>query len=481
MRRSMMLLLALVAATSAGALQEEPEWSNVERDVWIDQTLQRPALIYRSDSGAYLLLTEELPRALIVDAGASRVSAISKASIELSGDLSSALTTADIEPSIGTVGVTEDGIVMASIEGRSVMIAPHRSPTGRLDVAEFLESYPVWRARMSQYVAGSEEVEALRQIVEPVDLSIVFATWCGDSRREVPRLLSAIEQADNPNIRVTLIGLDSEFQEPMDVIQEQRIINVPTVIVERNGEELGRIVETPALPTMEADLAAILTGEPAEHPGRWSRGVAMASGVYRIEFVNGDHGTEKWEIFAIETGGRLVHSIIEAPGLERVIWHRFGEDGDSEFIEITDRTSDGVRRSRLRVSDDHVRVTSRGNRSGIIDQFLGIPSGCVFATGSVLSDGLDCSPFAAGGTGEVTRYSVPLDECASVGCLETVRLISGASTTLDTELGPMAVSEVTIAKGAETRRIWYHEEAQIPVRLEMADRSAMLVELTKGG
>ncbi|MBW3671633.1 MAG: thioredoxin family protein [Acidobacteria bacterium] len=477
MRRNMMVVLAMVAALTAGASQEEPEWSNVERDVWIDQSLQRPVLVYRSQAGAYLLLSDELPRALIVDAVSGRVSSGSKSEIAVSDDLSSVTLSSAVEPSTGSAATTEDGIVMASIAGRSVVIAPHRSPTGTLDVDRFLESYPSWRARMTSYKAGSDHIAALRAIDHPVDLSVVFATWCGDSRREVPRLLKAIEEADNPNLRVSLIGIDSEFQKPLDVIHEQRIINVPTVIVERDGEEIGRIVETPALATMEADLTAILSGESTEHQGRWSRGVRTTSGVYQIDFRNGDRGTETWEMFDMEAGGRLVHSIIRAPGQEREIWHRFGQEGESEFIEITDRTIDGVRRSRLRISDDHVRVTSRGNRSGIIDQFLGIPAGCVFATGSVLSDGLDCGPLSAGSTIDVTRYSVPLDECASVGCLETVKLLSGRSTTLETELGPMAVSEVKVAAGDETRRIWILDESRIPVRLEAADRLVVLVEL----
>ncbi len=134
----------------------------------------------------------------------------------------------------------------------------------------------------------------------------------------------------------------------------------------------------------------------------------------------------------------------------------------------------------MRVGDDHVRVTSRGNRSGLVDQFLGIPPGCVFATGSVLSDGLDCRRFSEGGPVETVRYSVPLDDCASVGCLETVKLVRGASTTLDTELGSMEVSEVTIAAGEKPRRIWILDESHIPVRLEAADRTAVLVELDPG-
>ena len=107
-------------------------------------------------------------------------------------------------------------------------------------------------------------------------MTVVLGTWCGDSKEFVPRVLKSVRAASNPNIAVRLVALDNEFLQPQEVIGGRRIINVPTIIVESDGRELGRITETPAGATAEEDLAAILAGSPPAHEGRYERGAEVA-------------------------------------------------------------------------------------------------------------------------------------------------------------------------------------------------------------
>jgi hypothetical protein len=53
---------------------------------------------------------------------------------------------------------------------------------------------------------------------------------------------------------------NGKLSEPVEAIKRLKIVRVPTVIVERDGVEIGRIVENPTAKTMEEDLAAILNG-----------------------------------------------------------------------------------------------------------------------------------------------------------------------------------------------------------------------------
>ena len=46
------------------------------------------------------------------------------------------------------------------------------------------------------------------------------------------------------------------------------IINVPTFIFYRGGQELGRIVEYP-IESLEADMVKILSGQPYRHAYDW--------------------------------------------------------------------------------------------------------------------------------------------------------------------------------------------------------------------
>lgn len=481
-RNGMLLAAALVFSIPAIAAEETTTWSSIERDVWIDQSLMRPILAYRAaDSGAILLVADELRDAVVLDAGSGEVRSISKEAVSPNDDHSRVTTRNEPGLLIGSVMETEDGVTMATAGRKTIVISRHQSPSGEIDPERLLNEYPVWAARVSIYEPDPVAIEHLRAIEVPTELSVVFATWCGDSRREVPRLLKTVEVAQNPNLHVRLIGIDSEFEQPLDVIQERRIINVPTVIVERGGEEIGRFIETPAAGAIEQDLVAILEGNPAEHPGRWEREARQSRGTYELELPNGDRGEENWEIFATASGGKLAHSVIQTPRFEREIWHRFDDQGRTEFIEITDRTDDGIRRSRIRVSDDHIRVHSRGNRSGIIDQYLGVPSNCVFATGSALTEGLECLPMSESGAAEIVRYAVPLDECGSLGCLETVKFVRGSSTEIEIALGRLAVSEIETATAGEQRRVWIGKDLEIPVRIEGPERRAVLLRYLPEG
>jgi hypothetical protein len=79
-------------------------------------------------------------------------------------------------------------------------------------------------------------------------------------------LIKALDAAANARLRVRLIGIANKVQdklsEPAEVIRQYGIVHVPTVIVERDGREIGRIVENPVAKNMEEDLSAILTGKP---------------------------------------------------------------------------------------------------------------------------------------------------------------------------------------------------------------------------
>lgn len=97
--------------------------------------------------------------------------------------------------------------------------------------------------------------------VEPGAEVVVFlGTWCGDSRREVSRLWRALDEAGGTvPFQIRYVGVDREKKEPAALVGENQIEYVPTLIVRRGGQEVGRIVET-SPNGVEVDLLALLTG-----------------------------------------------------------------------------------------------------------------------------------------------------------------------------------------------------------------------------
>lgn len=142
---------------------------------------------------------------------------------------------------------------------------------GRCTVAQLdAEPFSEWfRSGYHEYTPNAEVLERLRAVkTRDVQISVFFGTWCGDSRRELPRLLKLLQAMEIPDDRIELIGLDrtaaATKRSPGGEEQGLEIYRVPTVIVRRGGTEVGRIVEHPVL-SLERDLLAIL-GEGSYQP-----------------------------------------------------------------------------------------------------------------------------------------------------------------------------------------------------------------------
>ena len=115
---------------------------------------------------------------------------------------------------------------------------------------------------MESYKPDAEALAAIRACTADTSIIVVLGTWCPDSKNHVPKLLRALKDAKNPHLRVRLIGVTYKIKEPAALIKQFQIVHVPTVVVERAGVEIGRITENPVSPTIEQDLAAILTAKP---------------------------------------------------------------------------------------------------------------------------------------------------------------------------------------------------------------------------
>ena len=125
----------------------------------------------------------------------------------------------------------------------------------------FEEGYDAYEPNAA-VVAKLQEIDR-----EGVDITVFFGTWCGDSRREVPRLLKLLDELEFPAENLTLVAVDgvdeATKRSPTGEEKGVEIYRVPTLVVSRGGEEVARFVEYPVL-SLERDLLAILSGEPYE-------------------------------------------------------------------------------------------------------------------------------------------------------------------------------------------------------------------------
>jgi len=113
-------------------------------------------------------------------------------------------------------------------------------------------------------VEAQPDIEAAKALaaVEPgAEVTVFLGTWCGDSRREVPRLWRALDEIGGiVPFEIRYVGVSRDKKEPAGPVAENDIRFVPTFIVRRDGQEVGRIVED-APGGVESDLLSLLTGK----------------------------------------------------------------------------------------------------------------------------------------------------------------------------------------------------------------------------
>ena len=105
---------------------------------------------------------------------------------------------------------------------------------------ETMEPNPVWSGD-----AHEDTVEILQRF-DDVTFKVWGADWCGDCRAQLPDFAAALETAEVSEERVEHYPVDQEKQG--EGVEEYGIEFIPTVVVEREGEELARFVEDEGAP-----------------------------------------------------------------------------------------------------------------------------------------------------------------------------------------------------------------------------------------
>ncbi len=113
------------------------------------------------------------------------------------------------------------------------------------------------------YEPNETVVASLKKtLTKDISIKVFFGTWCGDSKREVPRfykLLNNVGFSENKIQLIALGGSDSLYkQSPTNEDNGQGIFRVPVFIVYKNGKEINRINEYPVI-SLEKDLLSIVS------------------------------------------------------------------------------------------------------------------------------------------------------------------------------------------------------------------------------
>ncbi len=111
----------------------------------------------------------------------------------------------------------------------------------------------------NSYLVDKETLKSIdSKLIPELEIFIVMGTWCSDSQREVPRFIKIIEFLDLQLGQLVIAGVDKNKQAEGIPIVRMEIELVPTFIFYYEGEEIGRIIESPK-ETLEKDILNIMS------------------------------------------------------------------------------------------------------------------------------------------------------------------------------------------------------------------------------
>jgi hypothetical protein len=121
-----------------------------------------------------------------------------------------------------------------------------------------LEDYETWKTlRAQDYTPDASAVRTIAERGKDVRVLAIVATWCPDSKREVPRFFKIYDQARLGMGQVTLVGVDRSKKDAEGLTAKHEVLRVPTFVFFRGDKEIGRVTER-AVTTLENDIAVIM-------------------------------------------------------------------------------------------------------------------------------------------------------------------------------------------------------------------------------
>lgn len=139
----------------------------------------------------------------------------------------------------------QSGIIVGPIHKEDLMQAPY---------ASWFE--PLYKS----YQPEKKTLKKIKKNIKDYDVKVFMGTWCGDSKREVPKFLKILELSNYNMEHLDIEGVTRRKTLPGDLQKTYDIHHVPTIIFYKDGKEVNRFVEYPQ-ESFEKDIEAIVTGE----------------------------------------------------------------------------------------------------------------------------------------------------------------------------------------------------------------------------
>lgn len=127
-------------------------------------------------------------------------------------------------------------------------------------------SFTWYAENLKGYVPNAAAVAALKKNNQTIEFVAFGGTWCGDTKNILPKFFNLLDTSGFMQDRVTVIGVDRNKKTISHLAEAFNITNVPTLIVMKDGKEVGRVVEYGKYGMFDKELAEIINSIPSFKP-----------------------------------------------------------------------------------------------------------------------------------------------------------------------------------------------------------------------
>jgi thiol-disulfide isomerase/thioredoxin len=119
-------------------------------------------------------------------------------------------------------------------------------------------SFKWYSENLKGYSPNADALASLKKNADSIQLLTFMGTWCDDSHYIIPKFYTLTDAAGFSKDRITLVGVDRSKKTLSHLAEALDIKNVPTIIVMKNGKEVGRVVEYGKYGIWDKELGEII-------------------------------------------------------------------------------------------------------------------------------------------------------------------------------------------------------------------------------
>lgn len=254
------ILLTILALTVAPLAIASAQTGFMHDSTWMVEIDGTPseAEVYRAQSpAAMLVMSDQLPEPVMLMLGAGSVNGVQLMKVARQQDGSVNVLANPFTSSYGSYQVDGAGVTF-SVADHSVAIVPKPPLVGLHPAADLVEHDNGYEQRRDAYSPTGADVATLATAPD-VTVRVFFGSWCPACAQLVPRIL-AVEEALGESAAVSFeyYGLPQGFAGDPEA-ERYDVSQVPTVVLLRDGREIGKLVGN-ELRQPESALAQALGG-----------------------------------------------------------------------------------------------------------------------------------------------------------------------------------------------------------------------------